>query len=178
MLTAATSIMASASDSSFEEASINQSFEEEVENYDPGLEIDLANLANILARAERRVLSSQQSSQQSSGGITIEEEQDEVKVIAGPLDNKGRVSYVEKPTVINTGNEAFQPYPFGIGGYSEKEIVVEITKESNQYIMVGKRKSGQRYGRQNNCGDTKDFLWVSYHPSSYGQYVWISSGYT
>ena len=159
-------------ESSFEEASADQFFEEEDENFnDPSLEVDLANLANILARAERRILLSQQTSNAS----TVEGEEDEVKVIAGPLDTKGKVSYVEKPTIVNTSNEVFQPYPFGIGGYSEKQVIEEILKESNQYIMVGKRKSGQRYGRQSNCGDTKDFLWVSYNPSFFGQYVWISS---
>jgi len=56
-----------------------------------------------------------------------------------PLDTKGRVSYIEQPTVINSGNERFHPYPFGIGGVSYQQVLEQIQKESNQCIQAKRR---------------------------------------
>jgi len=174
MLTTAT---ASDSERLTEEDYTNEFFEEEEEedfgdsNMEETLE-SMENFAKIVEKAKRLLIASKKSTRAVPSGP---HGKDDLEVIAAPLDVKGKDGYLTRPTVVNSGNEPFEPYPFGIVGYSYKEVIAEIQKESNLFVLVGKRKSGKQYGRPNDCGDTKDILWVSYNPSFYGQYIWLSS---
>jgi len=188
MLSTTSSMASKDADSSFEEDSFIQSFEETQDENDhlnnsSILEV-LAAFRQQLDETSRKVAAQTSSPSSKTSGASAsrasassvnDKQIDGLEIVDGPLDTKGKASYMDNPTVINSGNEPFHPYPFGIGGYSYKDAVKEILKESNQFILVGARKSGKQFGRPNNYGKPRDFLFVSYNQCSFGQYLWIST---